>query len=258
VGTSKRWKGADQRSVWRNGDKALDTWSRRVEPDGTGLSMSDKDANEIATAYLADLQRTTARASETNPLRQALLSAGSRLPAAIELISEDLRTLAASPQPDIDAIASATETFVNALGANSGTLIDAILRRGAAAAVQEAIQTLSADPSDKDSSASAGPLGQSLYCQLYRLFFAHAVAQVVTTVIAEKVKLAVPVLYVLDPAGVIASWVAKRLFSLLPNPCQAEVDDGGSLQTVGKERARESVDRALGIDQTVPAAAGAS
>lgn len=258
MGTSKRWKGADQRSVWRDGDKALDNWSRGVEPDGTGLNMSDKDANEIVTAYLADLQRTTARASETDPLRQALLAAGSRLPTAIELISEDLRTLVASPQPDIDAIASAAETFVNALGANSGTLVDAILRRGAAAAVQEAIQTLSADPGDEASSASAGPLGESLFCLLYRLFFAHAVAQVITTVIAEKVKLAVPVLYVLDPTGVVADWVAKRVFSLLPNPCHAEVDDGGSPQTVFEDLARESVDRALGIDQTVTAGARAS
>lgn len=134
------------------------------------------------------------------------------------------------------------ESFIAALGVGGGTLLDSVVRRAA-----------------RETLAAAGQSGESrdLFCLLYRLFFAQTVSQFVTTVIAEKVKLAVPALRLVDPAGVIASWIADRVFSLLPNPCDVAVNDGGSLAQLADSLLHETVDRAVGVTSPVSAAGSA-
>jgi hypothetical protein len=265
MGTSKRWVGADGAGVWPTGSKALDAWSRTVKPDCIDgpmddCGMSEDDARAIGTAYLDDLRRTVGRDPDADPLREALLSAGSRLPAAIEHVSADVLAIVADVQSGIstDRLAALTDSFITALHIGPGTLPNAILRRGAAEALRDALRRMSDDQRAESGSRESGPFERSLFCLLYRLFFAHAVAQAVTTVIAEKIKLAVPVLYVLDPAGVVATWAAKHLFALLPNPCEAKIDDGGDLKSVGEDLVQESVNRAFSTNPSAPTAAAAS
>jgi hypothetical protein len=126
--------------------------------------------------------------------------------------------------------------FIDDLGIGGGTLLDSVVRRAA-----------------RETLAAAGDAAGSrdLFCFLYRQFFAQGVAQFITTVIAEKIKLAVPALHVVDPAGQIAGWIVKRVFSLLPNPCDAAVDDGGSLKQLADSLLHETVDRARGMAMPV-------
>jgi hypothetical protein len=83
-------------------------------------------------------------------------------------------------------------------------------------------------------------------------------------VIAEKVKLVVPLLPAVDPEDHIADWVAERVLKLLPNPCeeaaelQEEVgkakeavsgadDPLGVLRLVAQPLVPRAVGRALGL-----------
>ena len=194
----------------------------------------------IGGAYLADFQRLARVGAELGLVREVVIAAGARLPAAIEaalgsgIVGGDGLQAAA----DVEVL----ETFIGDLDIGGGTLLDSIVRRAAH-------ETLVA--------AGHGAGSRDLFCLLYRQFFAQAVAQFITTVIAEKIKLAVPALHVVDPAGQIADWIAKKVFSLLPNPCDAAVDGGGSLTQLADSLLHETVDRAFGVATPVAASGGA-
>lgn len=235
MGTSRRWTGADA-GIWRRGDKALAGWVARA---GDSPTMSEAETESIGQAYLADLQRLARNGSELGPVRDAMLAAGSRLPDAVETVLQR-DAVGGGAQASVDA--EALEAFIGDLDLVGGTLLDSVVRRAARAALAEA-------------GHSAG--NRDLFCLLYRQFFAQAVSQLITAVIAEKVKLAVPALHAVDPAGMIADWVAKRVFSLLPNPCDVPVDDGGSLKELAGALVHETVDRALGLSAPAPVSGGA-
>ncbi|KOU07187.1 hypothetical protein ADK88_11865 [Streptomyces sp. NRRL F-2295] len=59
-----------------------------------------------------------------------------------------------------------------------------------------------------------------LLCLIYQWFFADVVAEFLRGVIAEKIKLVVPVLPVADPEDHVADWVAEQVLHLVPNPCE--------------------------------------
>ena len=239
MGTSRRWTGADA-GIWRRGDEALNRWTSTA---GNAPILSKSGTEAIGNAYLGCLQRAARAGKELEPIRDAMITYGARLPAAIE------RALAVSVRAggtDSNGAHAVTdvaviEGFLDDLGAGGGTLLDAVVRRAAS-------ETLTA--------AGGAAAGDGVFCLLYRMFFAQVVSQFITTVIAEKVKLAVPVLRAVDPAGEVAAWVAKRVFSLLPNPCDVPVDNGGSLTQLADSLVHETVDRALG-DSTAATSGGA-
>ncbi|MGW0737039.1 hypothetical protein [Streptomyces sp. NPDC002851] len=105
--------------------------------------------------------------------------------------------------------------FTSAVGGEGGTIADAAVRRAAATSMQRLLDT-------HPEVLAPGDRGWSgdLLCLLYQWFFADTVAEFLRIVIAEKVKLVVPVLPLADPEDHIADWVAERVLRLLPNPCE--------------------------------------
>lgn len=209
-------------------------WRAGAEP-----TISEAETASVGQAYLADLQRLARNGSELGPVRDAMLAAGRRLPDAIETV---LQRNAADGDAQAPVDVEALEAFIGDLDLAGGTLLESVVRRAAHAALTEA-------------GHSAG--NRDLFCLLYRQFFAQAVSQLITAVIAEKIKLSVPALHALDLAGTIADWIAKKMFSLLPNPCDVPVDDGGSLKELAGALLHETVDRALGLSAPAPALGGA-
>ncbi|WP_447037514.1 hypothetical protein [Streptomyces sp. DSM 118878] len=104
--------------------------------------------------------------------------------------------------------------FTAAVGGEGGTIADATVRR-AAAATADRISKLHPEAVAPGGSGWSG----DLLCLLYQWFFADVVAEFLRAVIAEKVKLIVPVLPLADPEDHIAGWVSERVLHLLPNPC---------------------------------------
>jgi hypothetical protein len=236
VGTSRRWTGADA-GIWRQGDKALAGWAAR---SGDEPTLSEAETESIGQAYLADLRRLARSGSELGPVRDTMLAAGEKLPDAIESVMRHDMADCVATQTGADV--EVLEAFTARLDVAGGTLLDAVVRRAARMALTEA-------------GKSAG--NRDLFCLLYRLFFAQTVSQLITAVIAEKIKLAVPGLHMVDAAGTIASWIAKKVFSLLPNPCDIPVDDGGSVKQLADALLHETVDRALGLSAPTSASGGA-
>ncbi|MFE2640425.1 hypothetical protein ACFXKF_37775 [Streptomyces scopuliridis] len=127
--------------------------------------------------------------------------------AAGERLADVMATLAGTGLDGTDFPAR----FTVLIGGEGGTVTDAAIRRAAA----EAAQRLMRHPE----AAAGGALSGGLLCLLYEWFFAGVVAEFLKAVVAEKVKLVVPVLPVLDPEDHIADWVADHVLKLLPSPC---------------------------------------
>jgi hypothetical protein len=91
-----------------------------------------------------------------------------------------------------------------------------------------------------------------LFCLIFQLFFKDAIARFITTIIAGKVRLALPLLHVIDPAGKIADWVGAQVVARIPNPCEQgeTLGDKPSLSELARGLVAGSVDRALGISST--------
>lgn len=141
--------------------------------------------------------------------------------------------------------------FVARTAGQGGVLTDAVARR---AASQSAETLLTAHPVlrhavETGTDAGGTPIGDGLFCEIYRLFFADLVTGFLTTVIAGKITL-MQVLPVLDPAGEIANWLAGKVVEMIPTPCheKEERDDGSSVADLGRELARDAILRAFGIE----------
>jgi hypothetical protein len=87
------------------------------------------------------------------------------------------------------------------------------------------------------------------------------VSEFLQSVIAEKVRLVVPVLPVIDPGDHIADWAADKVLSLVPSPCEeaAELveeakfaesvieDPVGSLPDIARRLVPGTVGKVLGL-----------
>ncbi|MDL4819101.1 hypothetical protein [Actinomadura opuntiae] len=185
-------------------------------------------------------------------LRAALVEAGQRLIEAWEWLQEgDDSPLGSSPGTAAEWDGAFAARFVDAVAGDGSTVATAAVRRATAGPILDRLIAGLGGEGAEEASPNAGMhFPDDLFCAIYELFFADAVSEFIKTIIAEKIKLAVPVLHVIDPAGHVASWVAERIRAVLPLPCEAKADAGEgapSIADLGRDLLVETVDRALGI-----------
>ncbi|MCX4437850.1 hypothetical protein [Streptomyces mirabilis] len=82
------------------------------------------------------------------------------------------------------------------------------------------------------------------------MFFADLVGEFLRSVVAEHVKLAVPVLAAVDAEGRIADWVAEKVVDLVPNPCEESAEATELTQAV--DTAKSVVDMAQDPSAVLP------
>ncbi|MEU6252620.1 hypothetical protein [Streptomyces sp. NPDC047043] len=208
--------------------------------------------DDVAADHLAVLHRTLREDPAAFGLYEAACAAGERLTAAA--------TDAGALSRDSDDFAA---RFTAAVGGEGGTMAEAAVRRAAAATAGRLLRGLEPRP-EASGTPGRGGLAGDLFCLLYQWFFADVVAEFLRTVIAEKVKLVVPLLPAVDPEDHIADWVAERVLQLLPNPCEevaklkdeaepaqeamsAVEDPLGALRLVAGELVPRAAGRALGL-----------
>ncbi|WP_159039518.1 hypothetical protein [Streptomyces sp. NRRL F-2295] len=114
-----------------------------------------------------------------------------------------------------DARTDFAARLVRAVGGDGGTIADAAVRP-AAAATADRMATQHPEVLAANGKGWSG----DLLCLIYQWFFADVVAEFLRGVIAEKIKLVVPVLPVADPEDHVADWVAEQVLHLVPNPCE--------------------------------------
>lgn len=261
MGTSRKLPGPPG-GEWRTANQRLGLWVSRLErsnsgPDARRCSPDDtqkdeKFAQDIATLYLAALARTLQDDPAAFGLREKMVNAGNRL---VDIL-DALRASEADWSPPLgddaeDRAADFLQRFVETVAGTDCLITDAAIRESAATCGEELLSAPgSLRDAVQDGKAVSGPaISSELFCLVFRIFFKDAVTGFITTIIAEKVKLAVPVLHVIDPAGKIADWVAEQVVARIPDPC-AEGEALGekpSLAELAQGLVAESVDRAVGI-----------
>lgn len=185
-------------------------------------------------------------------LRSAVEQSGRRLVDILEAI--DLHGLAwFRPFESVTAEERLDEfvaRFADQVAHSVGLTVDAVVRQAAAdtarylldrsPALRHAVETGDGD---------AVGIDDELFCMIYRLFFAYVVTRFLQSVIAAKITLMVPVLPAVDPAGHIANWIAEKIVSIIPTPCQGKDKHGvgPSLADLGRSLVEKAVERALGI-----------
>ncbi|MGW7578029.1 hypothetical protein [Streptomyces sp. NPDC054765] len=181
---------------------------------------------EIASDHLRALRETLRADRSAFGLYDTACAAGERLAGA-------LGSLAAEGARSEDELIA---RLVSEVGGDGGTLADAAVRRSLA----EAVRDVRDSHPELDDAMAAAPAGGGfawdILCDLYQVFFADMVGEFLRSVVAEHVKLAVPVLVATDPEGRIADWVAEKLVDLVPNPCEESAEATELAQAVDTAR----------------------
>jgi hypothetical protein len=212
MGTSTRWKGPGG-GPWSAAGRQLARW-RPERPH------ADERLEEIARDYLSALHQTIRTDPSAFGLHDAVLAAGDRL--ALQLSS--LR------EQHPDSAEAFTALLAEQVGGDGGTITDAAIRRAAVAAGRH---VLAQHPELEEAWGSGITRGRGftsdILCDLYRFFFGDVVAEFLRSVVAEQVKLAVPVLAVANPEDQIADWIAEQVVTLVPDPCEKAAEVTGSV-----------------------------
>jgi hypothetical protein len=203
VGTSTRWKGPNG-DPWSSAGRRLARWR-------DDSRNADQRLEEIAADHLSALHETLRADRSAFGLYDTACAAGERLAGA-------LGSLATEGAESEDALVA---RLVSEVGGDGGTLADAAVR--------------SRHPELDDAmsgGAAGGGFTWDILCDLYQVFFADMVGEFLRSVVAEHVKLAVPVLIATDPESRIADWVAEKVVDLVPNPCEESAEATDLAQAV--------------------------
>ncbi|MEV6506911.1 hypothetical protein AB0M61_12380 [Streptomyces sp. NPDC051642] len=214
MGTSTRWKGPNG-DQWGSAGRRLARWR-------DDSRNADQRLEEIAAEHLSALHETLRADRSAFGLYDTACAAGERLAGA-------LGSLAVEGAESEDALVA---RLVSEVGGDGGTLADAAVRRGMAAAVHD---VWSRHPELDDAmgeGATGGGFAWDILCDLYQVFFADMVGEFLRSVVAEHIKLAVPVLIATDPEGRIADWVAEKVVDLVPSPCEESAEATDLAQAV--------------------------
>lgn len=232
IGTSQA-VGGPRGTSWREAERALRRWEPAAEDGG-------RSGQETAEAYRRALASTLRRDPDAFGIRDGLRAAGERLVEVLESLDGDVAADRPSPGRSPQEDTAFAAWFRGAVAGEGATLADAAIRR---AAIRGGLDRLFVSP-------DSGGLSDELFCLIYGWFFADAVAEFVKTLMAEKIKLVFPVLYAVDPAGLIAGWLSERIYAELPKPCEAKDargEDAPSLGSLARDLLDETVDRSLGL-----------
>lgn len=248
-------------SIDRSARAAADTGGGLVS-SGALIEGSNEKAQELAKEYRAALAAVVSQDPSAFGLRDRLLTSGSQLVDTLETIrvgtADWFPVEAGSPE---DRQAAFVRAFAQHVAGSGGLVADAAIRKAAVACAQELLNgsaQLQQAIRSGERIPRAGFPGE-LFCLIFQLFFKKSLAGFIATIVAGKVKLAFPLLHVIDPAGRIADWAGQQVAALIPDPCEegARLAEAPSLGDLARGLVEESADRVLGLPVGAPGSAAA-
>jgi hypothetical protein len=270
VGTSSNLPGP-RGGVWTGPNqqlgRLLGDLGREAEAQGDGSASSlpaEKIAlktEDIARRYLESLGQTLSDEPDAFGIREAMIDAGRRLVDALDSLHAGLaRSPIAGGDPE-DQASSFMRTLVAQVAGKGALTTDAVIRK----AVATCADNLLSAPGPLQDAILNGQVTKGslisgeLFCVVYKLFFKETVSAFITTMIAGKIQVAMPLLHVIDPAGQIAHWVGEQVVAHIPDPCEkgATLGDATSLADLARGLVAESVDNVLRIESNLPGTAAA-
>jgi hypothetical protein len=124
----------------------------------------------------------------------------------------------------------------------AGPHIDTAIRPGVVSAISE----LTENVARKTPVRVGDPLiDDELFCFLYRVFFADTITQFLTSVIAAKLNVAVPVLLLIDPTGQVSQYIGGWIAEAIPTPCEekSKNDSKDPISTIAQGMVEDTFDR---------------
>lgn len=261
MGTSSNLPGP-RGGAWTVPHRQLTRWLRAVEcetadqENGDPSSLSPEKINlktqDIARRYLGSLEQTLRNEPDAFGIREAMIDAGGRMVNTLEALRtgrSEWYPLAGGDPADLES--SFMQMLVREVAGTGGLAADIVLRRPAAACADELVSA----PGPLRDAVLGGQLVKGpfisgeLFCLVFKMFFKESVASFITTMIAGKIQVAMPLLRVVDPAGQIARWVGEQVVARIPDPCEkgADLGEAASLADLARALVTESVDNVLGI-----------
>jgi hypothetical protein len=273
MGTSTKYPGP-RGGRWKAANLRLGCWvgsiersaAREAGGDGHGSGPTEKliwkvddKARELADQYRGALAATLSDDPAAFGLRNALRSGGNRLVDTLESLRTGTAGWCSGQEDSVHAREEAfVRGFVEQVAGSGSLVVDAVIRQAAVSCAQELLDAPGPlREAVRDGTTVQGArISGELFCLVFQLFFKDALTRFITAIISGKIRLAFPLLRLIDPAGKIAGWVGQQVAALIPDPCEtgARLADKPSLADLASGLVDESVDRALGI----PVAAGES
>lgn len=192
---------------------------------GTAVSFPDDEADRLGDAFRIALIHHLRENPDSYGLRSAVTQHAVRF---IEVTTELVNVPWVDHPAHMDfTTPEARDGLVGALTDRvcppGGPLGHAVLRRATVRTIGEMVDSAA----DRDRSRSHSTLlDDELFCLLYRTFFADAVTEFLTSVIAAKITLVVPGLVLVDPSGQIAAYITGKVAEQIPTPCMAKAQSG--------------------------------
>ena len=228
MGTSTRIPGprADT-GPWRAARRRLRTWQRELagEADPGGGGDAEGRVGTVATAYLQALAEHLRSDPAAFGLQGALKAAGVRLSVVLPRFVRDQHarivdgsapgdTAGGSGDEGLDALRG----FVDRVAGDGALVVDSAVRRAATRTAAHAVQRLRAglDPAGEPPAPGESPL-DAAFCAAYAFFFADAVRQFLTTLMAEQE--ALPAVTAGDPLALVGDRITAQVGALVPDPC---------------------------------------
>lgn len=265
MGTSTRWPGPSG-SGWTAPSRNLTRTLQGVtapshdaavpaprEPDSSPPpALSTDEIGRAGTAFQDALASELTQDPNRFGLIEGIESAGSRLLETLEDLDRRIPIWHAACEGTTveDRSYEFVTSFADEVAGPLGLQTDAAIRHAATEAAYTILEKDSRVRHTIETGESYDSrLNGELFCAVYQIFFAKAVAGFLQSVIAAKITLMAPILPVIDPAGHIADWIAEKIMSILPTPCEQEgaQDDETSLAELGRNLLQETVLRALGL-----------
>ncbi|MFF5217625.1 hypothetical protein [Micromonospora sp. NPDC000442] len=246
MGTSTRLPGPAG-GGWTSAKLSLSRWTPHPQSQPESLFEDDRRTAERTAEKFRNALRDALREDpERFGIKGSAKASGERLVTVLDDLRQSdpalLRGIADRPLTPADEF---VRRFVAEVGGNGRLVVDAATRR-AARRVAERLM-------DHDGPLAAplrpGGISGELFCALYRSFFGDLVGQFVHILIAENVKLALPVL-ALDPTDTVAGIVADQIVKVLPDPCavaNAREPEQPRLVDIARDLLTETVTEALGL-----------
>ncbi|MQY24236.1 hypothetical protein [Nocardia macrotermitis] len=257
MGTSTRWPGP-KNGVWRGPNIAFGKVGKLSSGLG-GETAPFEPAVRVPAAETAVEDR----------LRRAILQCLSALrdlleadPDAYDLIPTMVRTgnnlldvlteistgtdLLADSSDDADRRTRFVQVFTERVVGVAAAPADAVARAAAVRSARKLLQNSNvAAAIDRGAQV---PLPDDLFCAIYELFLKSMLTEFIAGIAAAKLNLALPFLYLIDPGGKIAEWIADGVTEHILDPCAERGDsDDISLADLGRDLLEENVRRVLGL-----------
>jgi hypothetical protein len=182
----------------------------------------------VATGYLQALAEHLRADPAAFGLQAALKAAGVRLSVVLPRFVHDQHALIVSGPGSGDAGddggTDPLRAFVDRVAGDGALVVDSAVRRAATRAGTHAADRLRAalDPGGRPPAPGESPL-DAAFCAAYAFFFADAVRQFLTTLMAEQE--ALPTGAAGDPLTLVGDRITAQVSALVPDPCAGTVRD---------------------------------